>query len=152
LPCSRLCVDGLSLGLWVCGHRLEDVDPSVGRRRPQIDGADAVGAEMHAEHAVLGGVTQHDRLAAERPAEPQAAVLERNPAVAIGDADEIVAIMLDRRQRLRKRSSARMVALAGLGEIEGLVRAMVIVEMAPALEGTLARSEIGEMVSGAPRP
>ena len=79
------------------------------------------------ENTVFAGRARRDRLAAERFAEADAAVLEPDVAVAIGSADEIAGTVLDRRQSLRERSWALPVALAGLCQVERLMRALVVV-------------------------
>src|ERR1700674_1736738 len=132
----------LLLRLWGCGHPACDVHKSTGLS--QIDGADLLGTEMNVEHPVLRGRAQRDRLAAEWPAEANAPGFEADITFLVGLAQEIVGPVLDRRQGLRKRATALLVALARRCHPDRLMRPLVIVDVPPAVERALARGQIRE--------
>src|SRR5262249_6623732 len=146
LPLSRF-VDPLLLflGLWGCGHRSCDVHKSTGRCGAQIDGTEPLGAEVDAEYAVLADRSQRDTFAAERLAEPDAALVDGDVAVLVGFANAIGGAVLDRRQGVRERSRAVTIALSWPGEIERFMWAIVVVDMPPAVEGALALRQVREM-------
>ena len=134
------------LDLWACGQRACVVPKSTGRRRlaSEIERADAMGAKMHAEHGILVGRAQRDRLAAKRSADVQDATFERDVAAAIDLAHDVVGSVFDRRKRVGKRTRARAVALGWPGKRERLMRPLVIIDMPPAVERALTVGEIAE--------
>ena len=93
----------------------------------EVDRADAVGAKVDGEDAILPGRAQSDHLALQALADAPGAVLEADEAVAADLADLVVEAVLDRRQNLGKRPRARLVALRRRRHAERLVRALMIV-------------------------
>src|SRR5229473_313135 len=141
------CCQFLACG--ACGHRLYDVHKSTGQSvdDAQIDGADLVPAEMNTEHPIFGRRPQRDQLATEWFANANATVLESDVSFFVGLAHNIAIAVFDRRQSLRKRTSACPVTLARRRQIERLVRPLVIVDVAPAVEGALTCGQICELAA-----
>src|SRR5882724_4321702 len=105
-----------------------------------------MGAVVHAEDAVLDGRTHGDGLAAEGLADAPRAVLEADEAVLVDLADAVAGPVLDGRQGFGEGAWARVVAVGRHRQGERIVRPVVVVEMAPGVEGTLAVDEIAEAV------
>ena len=82
----------------------------------EVDRAGAVGAKVNGQDAILPG----------------------REAVAANLADLVVDAVLDRRQNLRKRPRTGPVALRRRRHAERFVRALMIVALAPVVEGALA--------------
>ena len=109
----------------------------------QIDRRDLLDAEIDAVDAVLDGRAQRDRLGSEWLAKTNPAAFETDIAILVGLADDVVGAVFDRRQHLGERARTRAIALPRRCHVERLVRPLMIVDVAPAIECALALDQIG---------
>src|SRR5437773_10712369 len=109
-----------------------------GRRRSwlvfQINLSDRVRTEIHVPKTVLGSGPQGHRITPEGLADSDHPVLKGNAARAVDLPDLVGRAVFNGGQHLRKRPRADLVAAAGHGQAQGLMRALVIVKIAPLLQ------------------
>src|SRR5437016_12933790 len=79
--------------------------------------------------------------------DPPYPALEADPAVEIDAADIVSRSVVDGRQHFGIGPFAHAIALGGHREIERFMRALVVVDRPPAIEGMLAMGEIGEALA-----
>ncbi len=114
----------------------------------EVDAGDDVGEEAHREHAVDLARAQRDGLSLERLGDAERATLEVDRTAALDLAHHIAGAVLDLGQGLGKGGRAGAVAGRRDVELERLVRALMVVDVAPVRERALAIVEIGEAVPG----
>src|SRR5438093_1149703 len=119
------------------GRQFPQLRKSGGRRSWlvfQIDLSDRVRTEIHVPETVLSGRPQGHRITSEGLADSDPPVLKGNAAGGVDLADLVARAVFNRRQHLRKRPRADLVAAAGNGQAQGLMGALVIVKVSPLLQ------------------
>ena len=147
---SRSIFDLLMLlGLWGCGHRSCDVHKSTGCRTAgfQVDLSDALGAVVDVEDSILGRRSQSDGLLAKGLADADVPVLEGDHAADVGFANDVPGAVGDGWQLFAEGAWAGLVACSWRVQTKRLVRPLVVVDVAPFVEGVLAGGQIGIAVA-----
>ena len=111
--------------------------------RPEIDGGQLVGHEVHGPAAVGGGRADRDRFAAQALRDPQPAALEGHPAAQPHAAALAVGPVGQGRQLGRIGAGADAIATGGDGQGQRLVGPDLVVLMPPGVEAGLPGGQIG---------
>ncbi len=90
--------------------------------------------EADIEAAVGGGGSDSDLLALQGLADVPASAAPAEASVAVDPTDDVVAVVVDRRQGFREATGAGAVALQGHRQADRLMRPLGVVDMAPAIE------------------
>src|SRR5262245_56166319 len=115
----------------------------------QVDGCDLVGAEEDAVLAIGGEWTDSDALAAEGARNVPQPSLEADVVLGGADgADNLAVVVFDRRQAVGHGARARPIAACRDLLAESLVRPVVVVDHAPAMERAPHIDEIAEPLQG----
>jgi len=101
-------------------------------------------AEVDVHDSVRCGLAQGDWVAMERLADEEALVAVADMSLIIDLADDIGVVVGDRREGLWERPGTEAVSACRHVEIEGVVRALAVVDVAPVLEAALGLVEVLE--------
>src|SRR5262245_32475216 len=94
------------------------------------------------------GWPESDELVGEGSAEPELSSHQRNAATVLHSADKITGGVAERFYDVAEVARRRLVAVDGDGAFDAVMGAFAIVDMTPAIEGTLGIVEIGKRRSG----
>ena len=96
--------------------------------RSEINGPDRHVSKDEREDAVVIGWAKGNFFAGERPGRPETLVVEGDAAVVIDRTNDGSATVVERLHDWAERARARPVAVGGDREIEGVVRAIVVIQ------------------------
>lgn len=105
---------------------------------------DVLVAEEDIEDAIDGRGTQSDGMPGEGGADLVAAALEPDLASELNLSDQFALGVLDVRKSLGEASRGRSIARGGNIQVQSVVRALEVVDVAPVIEGVLRVGEVGE--------
>src|SRR5215510_12168970 len=110
----------------------------------EVDRSDGDVSEDDVEDTVGLGWPQSDGFCDECLGDPDKAGLEADSPIVVDPANDVVGRVVEGLDELTEGPRAGKVALSWHGQVESIVRSMVIVAMAPRVEGQLGLVEIGE--------